>query len=708
LHVEIQLNSLMFKKNNILLSGIFSKLAPWEVRLINIFYFTYLGFLLIFLTVFLLDSLNLLNGSYFPLEVSVLGILILSLYFLRKGLKNAAVNMINLLPIPIYFLLVSPGIAIFPPLHSYFFHVMLLSLGMLFLLIYADKLIQILIFLLFSSASILYHVYLTNSSQYIFRFFWPSQEIFLNPVLLNLIIGSITILLFGLFREQLKNQEKRISENKVNLQNAMYHFPHGIIHICIDRDEFGEKSGLTIEYINPAFEDFFELRNSEVKGVDAAVIFQKIFRNEVNWQELFQNGERIKNEIYIPHSKQWYHVIVMHPDSNHVTGVLENTTETRITLKELDNNRHRYKLLLETIPDIFFVIDRDGTYIDYVAKDEEGLRISPGEIIGSTIFEVGFSKKMVRQVYKSIQTVIDQDAIETIEYVLEVLGKGSCFFEMRMVKLSDNSVMAISRDISKQKVAQQKIEEARKKAEEADLLKSAFLQNISHEVRTPLNAILGFSNILQMDDDISESERNSYLQLIIRNGQILLHVFNDTIKLSRIQSGLMTVNKKFIYVNSIMTDLYRQFTYEKEQIGKNHVNLIVVKGNENAKFSVCCDGQKIKDIMESLLDNAVKFTKEGDVNFGYNIIKGGHLEFFVSDTGIGIPADKFDEIFERFHQLDSSMTREFGGTGIGLSLAKDFAQLLDTKVEVQSSPGKGSRFSFVIEVEAGDGHLKIV
>ena len=235
----------MFKKNNILLSGIFAKLAPWELRLVYIYYFTNLGLLLISLTLFLLDSLNLLNRSYFQLEVSVLGILILSLYFLRKGLMNAAVNIINLLPIPVYFLLVSPQIAIFPPLHSYFFHVLLLSLGMLFLLIYAKKLIQIIIFLLISCTSILYHVYLTNSLQNLFRFFWPSQEIFINPVLLYLIIGSITILLFDLFHGQLKNQAKRIYENRVNLKNAMYHFPHGIIHISINRDEFGEKSGLT-------------------------------------------------------------------------------------------------------------------------------------------------------------------------------------------------------------------------------------------------------------------------------------------------------------------------------------------------------------------------------------------------------------------------------------------------------------------------------
>jgi signal transduction histidine kinase len=353
------------------------------------------------------------------------------------------------------------------------------------------------------------------------------------------------------------------------------------------------------------------------------------------------------------------------------------------------------------------VIDKDGTYIDYVAKEEEGFKFSAEEIIGSTIFEVGYSKKMVNQVYKSIKTVINLDSIETIEYVLEVMGKGSCFFEMRMVKLSDNSVMAISRDITKQKMAQQRIEEARKKAEEADQLKSAFLQNISHEIRTPLNAIIGFSDVLLSDDEIPDNDKKSYLQLIIRNGQILLHVFNDTIKLSRIQSGLITVEKNFIYLNNMVTDLYRQFLIEKKQLGKDHLKLELIKGNENSKFSVCVDGQKIKDILESLLDNAVKFTREGEIQFGYQMDKG-IIEFFVSDTGIGIPEDKFTEIFQRFYQLDSSMTREYGGTGIGLSLAMDFAKLIGTEIEVQSAPGKGSRFSFRVPAEAAEGHLKII
>jgi signal transduction histidine kinase len=314
---------------------------------------------------------------------------------------------------------------------------------------------------------------------------------------------------------------------------------------------------------------------------------------------------------------------------------------------------------------------------------------------------------MVKQVSKSIQSALANDAIETIEYVLEVKGKGSCFFEMRMVKLNSHSVMAVSRDISKQKFAVQAIEEARKKAEEADMLKAAFLQNISHEVRTPLNSIVGFSNIL-LTDEISRQERLSYLQIIARNCQILLHVFSDTIKLSKIQSGVEKVNKQFYNLNGLMNELNRQFMYEKGQLEKDHLRLIPVKGNDHPKFSIFCDGNKIRDIMESLIDNAIKFTEEGEIEFGYNLIGSTKIEFFVRDTGIGISKDQFEKIFDRFYQIDLSMKRIYGGSGIGLSLANDFVVMLGSKIKVESTPGTGSRFSFILPVEAGNSHLRVV
>jgi PAS domain S-box-containing protein len=670
--------------------------------LVNLF--TVAGVLL----VAILDTFHSFQTNFYPLEISLLGISIPTLYFLSKGATKTAVNLTNLLPVPIYFLLVSPGLAIFPPQQSYFLHVFILTTGICFLFIYAESYTQLLVFLIISTLSLINHFYLTGSISKIFFLFWTSREILLNPLFLFLLIAVISSYLFQLSNTKIKVLKETIVEKESATYNLFNKSPLGLIQITVQRDEMGEKSGLKIDYINPVFEQLFNLKNDEIKGENVVDLFQLLFKSEVNWQEIFLNRTKTRHEILLPQSGRWFKILVVHTEKDEIISFLEEITAIKNNLIELENSRHRYKLLIETIPDIFFIIDKEGTYIDYVAKEEESFKFSAEEIIGSTIFEVGYSAKMVRQVFSSIQKVINHDVIETIEYVLEVIGKGSCFFEMRMVKLTDNSVMAISRDITKQKMAQQKIEEARRKAEEADQLKSAFLQNISHEVRTPLNAIVGFSNVLLTDDEISESDQKSYLQLIIRNGHILLHVFNNTIKLSRLQSGLITVEKKFTYINSMLHELHRHFLIEKEQLGKDHLKIMLTCGNANEKFSILLDAQKIRDILESLIDNAIKFTRIGEINFGYRFLEGNYIEFFVSDTGIGIPEEKFDEIFKRFHQLDSGMTREYGGTGIGLSLAKDFADLMDTKIKVQSVSGKGSRFSFIIPVEAEKGHLKIV
>lgn len=484
------------------------------------------------------------------------------------------------------------------------------------------------------------------------------------------------------------------------------HF-EAILRFSIDRDEFGERKGYTVTYINPAFEEYFEVRNSEVKEMPVHLLFQKLFRGEVDWQSMFDPSKRIKTEIYLPHTVKWYRVSSLPVDNDQMICFFDNITTYKTSIQELNKSKHRYKLLLETIPDMFFVIDSDGTYIDYVPKSDTGIDLLAGEIIGSSIYEVGFSPRMVSQVSKSIKTVISKGTIETIEYALEVKGKGSCFFEMRMVKLSNHSVMAVSRDISKQKFAVQAIEEARKKAEEADMLKAAFLQNISHEVRTPLNAIVGFSNVL-LTDEVSRPERLNYLQIITRNCQILLHVFSDTIKLSKIQSGVEKVEKQFYNLNGLVNELSRQLNHEKGQLEKDHLRILPVQGNDHPKFSIFCDGHKIKDIMESLIDNALKFTDEGEIEFGYQLIGSTEIEFFVRDTGIGIPEEEREKIFDRFYQIDLRMKRIYGGSGIGLSLANDFVKMLGGKIKVESKLGEGSRFSFVITYDAGSNHLRIV
>ena len=688
------------------LKGKYSHLRKEEIGLIRLFFYINLLFLVGAVAVVILDLFDFFNSSYSPHALSFIGIIILVLFFLREGKKNAALNALVLVPVPAYFLMISSRFAIFPPQSSFNYEVFLyLSCFVIFLLI-SEKPLQILTYFFVTTIVLVWHLIAFADNDLLFRVNW-NQYGSIHPLLIYLIIGATGFLLYLFAHHHLEEKNQKIHSLRENQTLIFHQFFEGILRLSIERDEFGEKAGYKVIYVNPAFEEYFEVRNSEIKEMPAHLLFQKLFRGEVDWQSLFDPAKRLKKEIMVPHTGKWFRVCSIPVDKDHLICFFENITSIKASLRELSNSKHRYKLLLETIPDIFFVIDKDGTYIDYVPKSDNGIDMQAGEIIGSSISEVGFSARMVTQVSKSIKTVITNNTIETIEYVLEVKGKGSCFFEMRMVKLNNHSVMAISRDISKQKFAVQAIEEARKKAEEADMLKAAFLRNISHEIRTPLNAIVGFSNVL-LTDEVSRPERLNYLTIITRNCQILLHVFSDTIKLSKIQSGIEKVEKQYYNLNGMVNELNRQFKYEKGQLEKDHLRLNPVKGNDHPKFSILCDGNKIKDIMENLMDNALKFTEEGEIEFGYNMIEDSKIEFFVRDTGIGIPADQFNKIFDRFYQIDLRIKRIYGGSGIGLSLANDFAGMMGSKIKVESTVGTGSRFSFILPFESGSSHLRIV
>ncbi len=688
------------------LKGKYPYVLKQELGLIRLFFYVNLLLLIGAIAVVVLDFFDFFNTSYFPHAIPFIGISVLIFFFLREGKKNAALNALLFIPVPAYFLMISSRYALFPPESSFSYEIYLYASGILVLLLLSEKLLQILAYLVITTAVLFGHVVLFVPKNLLFQFNWTQLNT-LHPLFIYLLIELAGLLLYLFSNLRLKEKNQMILSLHENQTRIFHQYFEGILRFTIDRDELGEKVGTTVTYVNPAFEEYFGIRNSEVKEKPVHLLFQKLFRDEVDWQSLFDPAKRTKKEILVPHTGKWFSVSSIPVDKSQMICFFENITGVKTTLNELSNSKHRYKLLLETIPDIFFVIDKDGTYIDYVPKSDNGIDMLAGEIIGSTIFEVGFSTRMVNQVNKSIKTVIANDTIETIEYALEVKGKGSCFFEMRMVKLNSHAVMAISRDISKQKFAIQAIEEARKKAEEADMLKAAFLQNISHEVRTPLNAIVGFSNVL-LTDEVSRPERLNYLQIITRNCHILLHVFSDTIKLSKIQSGIEKVNKQFYNLNGLVNELNRQFMYEKGQLEKDHLRLKPVKGNDHPKFSIICDGNKIRDIMESLMDNAVKFTEEGEIEFGYNLIENSNIEFFVRDTGIGIPADQFEKIFDRFYQIDLRMKRIYGGSGIGLSLANDFVKMLGSKIQVESTVGIGSRFSFVLSFDAGNNHLRIV
>ena len=227
------------------------------------------------------------------------------------------------------------------------------------------------------------------------------------------------------------------------------------------------------------------------------------------------------------------------------------------------------------------------------------------------------------------------------------------------------------------------------KAEESDRLKSAFLANVSHEIRTPMNGILGFLELLT-EPDLSENQKEMYLDIMNKSGQRLLETINDIIELSKIESGQMNVNIEAVNIYEILEFQYKFFTPKVRTKG---IEIQFEHENIDKGLNLFTDRVKLNGILTNLMNNALKYTDEGKIKIGA-IVEVNRVVFFVEDTGIGIPSDKQSSIFERFNQVDNRLTKTKEGAGLGLSIVKAYIQLLNGEIWLESELDKGSCFYF--------------
>jgi signal transduction histidine kinase len=249
-------------------------------------------------------------------------------------------------------------------------------------------------------------------------------------------------------------------------------------------------------------------------------------------------------------------------------------------------------------------------------------------------------------------------------------------------------------DISDYKSSQNIIRQAEKRAEELDRLKKAFLSNIAHEIRTPLNAIVGFSALLS-DPEYGDKKHEEFREIITKNTDRLLAMITDIVELSKIEARLVSIRKVRVNINNIIRKIHDFFVNDATEKG---ISLTFRTAIDDDSSYILTDGQRLAEVLINLVGNAVKFTKEGKVELGYEL-KEGVAEFFVSDTGIGILPEHQADIFSRFYQADSSSTREHEGSGLGLTLAKAYVELLGGKIWFTSKPGEGTEFRFTVEAE---------
>ncbi|NTW56808.1 MAG: PAS domain S-box protein [Chlorobiaceae bacterium] len=254
-----------------------------------------------------------------------------------------------------------------------------------------------------------------------------------------------------------------------------------------------------------------------------------------------------------------------------------------------------------------------------------------------------------------------------------------------------SNFVSVKEDITEKKKLWTELIASKEKAEESDRLKTAFLANISHEIRTPMNGILGFAELLK-EPELTGEEQAEFLELILQSGERMLSLINDLIDISRIEAGETFIQISETPVNSLLRDLHAFF---KPQAEKKGLSLECSNALSDSESIIDTDRKKILQILTNLIQNALKFTHKGTIAFGYEKT-GDTLEFFVSDTGIGIPKAMQEKIFDRFRQLDNSLTRNHEGSGLGLCISKAYIEMLGGAITLESKEGIGSTFRFTI------------
>lgn len=353
--------------------------------------------------------------------------------------------------------------------------------------------------------------------------------------------------------------------------------------------------------------------------------------------------------------------------------------------------REKYSTrILDALPDMLTVFDHDANIIELASSPStnhvEG--INADNITHSNVKDI-----LPPEAYESVRQNMDRVILtgESSTSRHDLMLDGILHhYENRIFPLDKEYLLCMCRDISEQwnaeqtnKKQQKELEAARIKAEESDRLKSAFLANMSHEIRTPLNAIVGFSKLV-IDAECT-NEKEQYAEIIERNSEILLNLFNDILDLSSLEADSLSFNIHPIKLIDICLQLEQQFCYKV----KNGTKLIL--DDVDTELYVSGDWNRIIQIISNLLSNAAKFTPKGEIHFGYRE-KEDFVEFYVKDSGIGIPAERVATIFQRFGKINDFVQ----GTGLGLTLCRMLVEKMGGRIWLRSQEGKGSRFYFTL------------
>ncbi len=578
----------------------------------------------------------------------------------------------------------------------------------------------------------------------------PVHIIFKKLVLSN---SQVSVLVQIDNIQEVKSKEKEVNNLKKAVEFLDQHIEEGLLLLRKPDGDDNTLFAWIIKDINNAGCNIIEKEKNEIIG--------KIMGDFLEPSEDFPVPDEIDPnfdndiEIFIKNRNKYFKFSIYKVSKSLIACKIVDITDFYLTKEQLNKNLQRNELFTEIL-NIFnseqsykdkyvHVLERIGYHFNTkriivfynhnkkgVIKFQHSVKNTPllpqnftinyskvpswNKMLLERKMILGFSQKYMPDDIREFLAEIKINNAYVFPIFVEEELFGSVFFENNSTDAWDTTdinylkmISSLISNLISRNHFEDKLLQAKEKAEEADRLKSSFLANMSHDIRIPMTAIIGFSDLLA-DPDLTIGEREEFVELVSNSGQDLLTLIDNIVDVAKIETGQLRIQKDKYSLSHIFKELYTNHSRNSSLVNQDDLELILDFPDKYKNVPFKTDAFRFKQVLNNLIDNAIKFTDKGSIHFGISNIWPDNIEFYVQDTGMGIAEETQDIIFMRFSKIDRSYTKEYNGTGLGLAICKSLVELMGGEIRVVSYPGKGSAFYFThpLPKEATDAIKKEV